>query len=209
MYDTKFSDFNIVKSTPYRRDPMKDLAEACRKVGHQVLLLLFDRRLAQSRLAGEVFAEGLSRPAKSGRPTCPKYADYMRNQVHELLTGYGPIGIIWFDGGGAFGSSDRVQLLKGDEMVKMIHEIQPDCLINNRRRRRQRLRHARTIHSGRRCEEPFEVCMTLNGHWGYNKADQNWKICLHAGPQPHRHRLQGRQLSAERRPDRRRSDSRP
>ena len=89
--------------------------------------------------------------------------------------GYGPIGIIWFDGGGAFKSSDRVQLLKGEEMVKMIHEIQPDCLINNRLGAGGDYGTPEQYIPAGGAKEPFEVCMTLNGHWGYNKADQNWK----------------------------------
>ncbi len=54
----------------------------------------------------------------------------------------------------------------------------------------------------------WETCMTMNDHWGYNKHDQNWKSTTRPDPQAGRHRLQGRQLPAERRPDRRRAVSR-
>ena len=47
----------------------------------------------------------------------------------------------------------------------------------------------------------WESCMTMNNHWGYNKADQNWKSARDLDPQPDRLRRQGRQLSLERRPD--------
>lgn len=53
-----------------------------------------------------------------------KYADFMRDQVHELLTNYGPIGLLWFDGGGAF-RTNRVEALEGATMAKLIHETQP------------------------------------------------------------------------------------
>ena len=52
MYDSKVSDFSIVKSTPWHRDPMKDLAAACQEAGIQLVLLLFHPRLAFSRFPG-------------------------------------------------------------------------------------------------------------------------------------------------------------
>jgi len=175
MYDTKFSDFNIVKATPYKHDPMKELADACRKVG---ITFCFYYSIADWHNPDS--------PAKysqrefHGQPVADadvaKYADYMRNQVHELLTGYGPVGLIWFDGGGAFKSSaDRVKLLKGEEMVKMIHETQPACLINNRLGTGSDYGTPEQYIPAGGAKEPFEVCMTLNSHWGYNKADHNWK----------------------------------
>ena len=54
----------------------------------------------------------------------------------------------------------------------------------------------------------WETCMTMNDTWGYNQHDQNWKSDRDADPQLDRHRQQGRQLPAQRRPDRRRPDPR-
>ena len=105
----------------------------------------------------------------------------MKGQLRELLTNYGPIGIIWFDWSGpAF--KERANQEKAPEIVDMIHELQPDCLIINR------LGGSRsgisigadygtpeqTIPGGGQ-KTAFEVCMTLNDHWGYNKNDKNWK----------------------------------
>jgi alpha-L-fucosidase len=82
---------------------------------------------------------------------------------------------VWFDGGGSFRNRDRKTLLKGEQLVKMIHELQPKTLINNR------------LGFGADYGTPeqnipagplgtaFEVCMTLNRHWGYNKNDHDWK----------------------------------
>ena len=174
MYDTKFSPFNIVNSTPYRRDPMKELAEACRKAG---IKFCFYYSIADwhNPDSPAIYSQRGFHGQPKADADVSKYADYMRNQVHELLTGYGPIGILWFDGGGAFKSPDRVKLLKGDEMVKMIHETQPDCLINNRLGVGSDYGTPEQYIPAGGAKEPFEVCMTLNGHWGYNKADQNWK----------------------------------
>jgi alpha-L-fucosidase len=99
----------------------------------------------------------------------------MRAQVRELLTHYGPIGIVWFDGGGAFRVEGRAEILEADQMAAMIHALQPAALINNRLgfdadygTPEQRIPGGKTV-------EPFEVCMTLNAHWGYNRFDDKWK----------------------------------
>ncbi len=174
MFDTKFSDFNIVHSTPYRRDPMKDLAAACREEG---IKFCFYYSIADwhNPDSPAVYSQRGFHGNPKDDADVAKYADYMRNQVHELLTGYGPIGILWFDGGGAFKSPDRAKLLKADEMVNMIHAAQPACLINNRLGAGSDYGTPEQYIPAGGAKEPFEVCMTINGHWGYNKADHNWK----------------------------------
>ncbi len=131
MFDSKYSDFNIVRSTPYHHDPMKELAEACRAAGIRFCFYYSIADWHNPDSPAEYSQRGFHGNPKADADVS-KYADYMRNQVHELLTGYGPIGILWFDGGGSFRTPDRTKLLKADEMVKMIHQTQPDCLINNR-----------------------------------------------------------------------------
>ena len=174
MFDTQVLR---LQHRPFYALPPRSHEGTCRGLpggGHQVLFLLLDRRLAQPRFAGRLFTKGFHGNPKDDADVA-KYADYMRNQVRELLTGYGPIGILWFDGGGAFKSRDRVKLLKADEMVKMIHATQPDCLINNRLGAGSDYGTPEQYIPAGGAKEPFEVCMTINSHWGYNKADQNWK----------------------------------
>ncbi len=174
MFDTKFSDFNIVRSTPYRRDPMKELAAACREQG---IKFCFYYSIADwhNPDSPAVYSQRGFHGNPKDDADVAKYADYMRDQVHELLTGYGPIGILWFDGGGAFKSPDRATMLKADEMVNMIHATQPACLINNRLGAGSDYGTPEQYIPAGGAKEPFEVCMTINGHWGYNKADQKWK----------------------------------
>lgn len=187
MYNSKVSPYNIVAATPFKRDPLKELAAACHDAGIVFCVYYstadwhhpeFPAKYSQprrdlppwSRLKGTGF-HGAPNP----KADVAKYADYMRAQVRELLTNYGPVGIVWFDGGGAFRVPDRAELCKGDELAAMIHQLQPDCLINNRLgvaadygTPEQRIPGGKTV-------EPFEVCMTLNGHWGYNRFDDKWK----------------------------------
>ena len=180
MYDSKLTDYDIVDATPFKRDPLKELAAECQKAGIKFCTYYsivdwhhpqFPQNYSQIR---EQYPEGFhGAPDRSA--DVRKYAEYMKGQVNELLTNYGDNGIMWFDGGGSFRNRDRQTLLNGEELVKMIHETQPNCLINNR------------LGFGADYGTPeqqipesslgaaFEVCMTLNRHWGYNKNDHDWK----------------------------------
>ena len=187
MYDSKVSAYNIVTATPFKRDPLKELAAACKEAGlvfcvyYSIADWHYPDSPAQYSQRARDPATGKQDPNRGfhGAPKADadvkKYDAYMRDQVRELLTGYGPIGIVWFDGGGAFRTTDRAEILEADKMAAMIHELQPATLINNRLgvaadygTPEQRIPGGKTV-------EPFEVCMTLNGHWGYNRFDDKWK----------------------------------
>ena len=93
MFPSEVTDW-CIKSTPFQRDPLKELAAACREAGHQVLPVPFDHGLASSGL-------GQAPPwndKATGKPDMDRYTAYMKGQLKELLTNYGPIGILWFDG---------------------------------------------------------------------------------------------------------------
>jgi alpha-L-fucosidase len=187
MYDSKVSPYNIVAATPFHRDPLKELAAACHEAGITfcVYYSIADWHQPDSPAQySQRYRDPVTNkqdPARGfhGNPQpnadVKKYDAYMRAQVRELLTNYGPVGLVWFDGGGAFRSDDRAQLLEADQMAAMIHQVQPATLINNRLgvaadygTPEQRIPGGKTV-------EPFEVCMTLNGHWGYNRFDNKWK----------------------------------
>lgn len=187
LFPSKFTDYDIADATPFGRDPIRELADACRQAG-----LVFCVYYSVADWHHPEFPAQYSQPARDpstdrrsttqgfhGDPKADadigKYADYMREQVRELLTNYGPIGIVWFDGGGALRVPNRAELIKGDELVRMINAVQPGTLINNRAgvmadygTPEQRIPGGRTV-------EPFEVCMTLNRKWGYNRFDREWK----------------------------------
>jgi alpha-L-fucosidase len=82
---------------------------------------------------------------------------------------------MWFDGGGSFKKQDRAKLLEGKKLVDMIHKLQPNCLINNRLGVGGDYGTPEQKIPGTTQNEPFEVCMTLNRYWGYNKYDNEWK----------------------------------
>jgi len=187
MFATKQTDYNIVDATPFKRDPLKELAAACHDAG--IMFCVYysiadwhypDSPAQYSQLArNPITDEKIPNRGFHGAPNpaadVKKYDAYMRAQVRELLTNYGPVGLVWFDGGGSYRLPNRAEILEADQMAAMIHELQPGTLINNRLgvaadygTPEQRIPNASSV-------EPFEVCMTLNKHWGYNRFDHDWK----------------------------------
>jgi alpha-L-fucosidase len=187
LFPSRHTDYDIADATPFGRDPIRELAEACREAG-----IVFCVYYSVADWHHPEFPAKYSQPARDpatdarsttrgfhGAPKADadiaKYADYLHAQVHELLTNYGPIGIVWFDGGGALRVPNRAELLKGDQLVRMINEVQPRTLINNRAGVMADYGTPEQRIPGGIAAEPFEVCMTLNRKWGYNRFDREWK----------------------------------
>jgi alpha-L-fucosidase len=193
MFDSKLTNYDIVDATPYKKDPMKELADAVRAEGmtfcfyysvpdwhHPDFPAKYSQR-ATIAADGTITAPGFhGQPKEDADPE--KYVEYVKGQVRELLTNYGPIGILWFDGGGAFGKDTiaenrerRVKVMHSQEIIDMIHELQPNCLVNNRLGLPGDYGTPEQKIPGEKSDKAFEVCMTLNKHWGYNKADKEFK----------------------------------
>ena len=96
MFDSKVSDYNIVKKTPYGKDILMMLANACRK--HDIKLFFYYSQLDWNR--DDYFPRGRTGAGIEGRGEgkWEDYIDFMKAQLTELLTNYGEIGGIWFDG---------------------------------------------------------------------------------------------------------------
>src|SRR5439155_20601574 len=183
MFDSKLTDYDIVDATPYKRDPMKELAEAVRAEGmtfcfyysvpdwhHPDFPAKYSQRVDKTTGLG---FHGDPNPDAD----VEKYVAYVKGQVRELLTNYGPIGILWFDGGGSFGKDNdlRIKVMHAQEIIDMIHEIQPNCLVNNRLGLPGDYGTPEQKIPDKKSDTPWETCMTLNKHWGYNKNDHDWK----------------------------------
>lgn len=212
MWDTEFSDYNIVDATPFKRDVLKELAEECQKQG--IGLHLYYSHLDWDR--EDYYPLGRTGRG-TGRDSHGEWATYyafMNHQIRELLTEYGPIGAIWFDGWWDHDqdSSFDWQL---PEQYQMVHELQPACLIGNNHHQvpfegediqifERDLPGENTAGlSGQDISSlPLETCQTMNGMWGYKIADQDYKdtrtlvhylvraagrnanLLLNIGPQP-------------------------
>ncbi|MCX5685030.1 MAG: alpha-L-fucosidase [Planctomycetota bacterium] len=160
MFDTHLTDYNIVKATPWKHDPMKDLAAACKADG---LKFCFYHSIMDWHMPDQ-------------NTDFPKYSEHLRGQLKELLTQYGPIGILWFDGEWIKPWDEK----KGADLYAYCRSIQPDLIINNRVGKRKVTdgdyeTPEQTIPAGRIQGRLWETCMTLNDTWGFKTSDHHWK----------------------------------
>ena len=190
MFATKASPYNIVDATPFRRDVLKELSEACAEEG--LKLNFYYSHLDWSR--NDYYPRGNTGRA-AGRPEegdWNSYLNFMNAQLTELLTNYGPIGCIWFDGvwdkGGSHEEIEKTWKLS--EQYRMIHSIQPGVMIGNNHHLgvfegedmqmfEQDLPGQNTAgHSANSVVSetlPLETCVTMNGNWGYQVRDKAYK----------------------------------
>ena len=176
MFDSPENPYNIVKQTPFQRDPMKELAEACNNRG---IKMCFYYSQAQDWHApggaghwDEVGTgtEWLSyaRPAEDFQ----KYLDtVVKPDLHALLSNYGPVGLIWFD------TPVVINQEQSESLRDFVHELQPECLVSGR------VGHGvgdyasmnDNEHPEGKVEGAWETPATLNDTWGFKTHDENWK----------------------------------
>lgn len=171
MFDTKLTDYNIVKATPFGRDPMKELAEECRKQGIRLCFYYSIMDWHHPDYLPRRPWERDVRPATGA--DLNRYIDFMKGQLRELLTNYGPIGVLWFDGGWEHNARE----LRSAEVNAFIRSLQPQILINDRNHLPEDFSTPeQTIPAGAMPGgRLWETCMTINDTWGYAKNDTNWK----------------------------------
>jgi alpha-L-fucosidase len=182
LWDSKVSDWDIM-ATPFKRDVLQELAKACKAEGIRFCLYhsIMDwhhpdwgTRRAWNDLA----------PATP--PDMDRYTAYMKSQLKELLTGYGPLGILWFDGEWESPWTHE----RGLDLYGFVRGFQPKIIVNNRvgkgRSGMGGMDKGQGVGDYGTPEQEipatgfgpgvsWESCMTMNNHWGYNKHDQNWK----------------------------------
>ena len=211
MWNTKYSEYDIVDATPYKRDIMKELSRECKRQGIKLHLYYSHADWGRS----DYF------PSKSSNRVTEtdhfeggyeSYFKFMNNQLEELLTKY-DITALWFDG-----MWDRRSVnWRIREQYDLIHSVQPSCLIGNNHHlpaiegedfqifeRDLPGENKAGFSKGQTVSHklPLETCQTMNGMWGYKVADQNYKsteyliryllsiackganLLLNIGPQP-------------------------
>ena len=182
MFATKATPYNIVDWTPFKRDPMGQLAAECRRQG--VKLFFYYSQLDWHH--PDYFPRG-GTGKSSGRPESGdwnRYIAFMDQQLTELLTNYGPIGGIWFDG--MWDKPDADWQLANTYAV--IHRLQPATLIIPNHHRaplpgedvqtfEQDLpgANAAGFNTTTIGTLPLETSLTMNNSWGFDITDNHWK----------------------------------
>jgi alpha-L-fucosidase len=184
MFDSKVSDWNIVRRTPYQRDPLKMLAEECHRQG--IKLFFYYSQLDWHN--PDYYPRGAT-GWDNGRPDSgnwDRYLDeYMDGQLRELLTNYGEVGGIWFDGMWDKPNADWHL----DRTYALIHRLQPAALIIPNHH--QTPRPGEDVQTFERdlpgqnsagfntryvsSQLPLESSDTINDSWGFNIGDGKYK----------------------------------
>lgn len=182
LFDTKYSDLSVVKKTPAGRDLIKGYTEAVRNAGMKVGLYysLIDWTDKRYR---SVYPEG-SNPedckndiyaTPAGGPEDPalweEFLQFNNNQLRELLTGYGKIDLLWFDGDW----ERSAKQWKMPEFREYLHSFNPNIILNSRM---QGYGDYQTPEQGipvNGPEGPWEFCTTINTSWGYRPSDNDYK----------------------------------
>ena len=182
LFDSKYTEFDIM-ATPFGRDVLKELAEACAdagiKLGWYYSIMDWHHPDYLPR-----------RPWESDRPTedadFDRYVFYMKSQLTELLSNYGDIAVLWFDGEWEPTWNHNY----GKDLYQFVRRLQPHIIVNNRvdvfRNGMAGLSNdERNVGDFGTPEQEvpaegltgvdWETCLTMNDHWGYNKHDGNWK----------------------------------
>ena len=117
MYHSRYTPFNIVDATPYGKDLMKELADACHRGGVEfaVYYSLIDWHFPQAYPISSHNADAIT----------PQHFEYNMNQVREIMTNYGDISEIWFDMGSLTPQQSK-------ELYELVNELQPNCMISGR-----------------------------------------------------------------------------
>ncbi len=182
MYRSDLTDW-CIKSTPFQRDPLKELADACAAEGitfcfYHSIMDWHHPDWGQRRAWND---------RATGTPDMDRYTAYMKGQLKELLTRYGPIGILWFDGEWEKPWTHE----RGVDLYNYVRSLQPQIIINNRVGKaragmngmdqgQERIGDYGTPEQNIPAKGfgpgvSWESCMTMNDHWGFNRNDNHWK----------------------------------
>jgi alpha-L-fucosidase len=185
LWDSKVTTYDVMDATPFRRDILKELAAACKKQG--VKLCFYHSIMDWHHPDAQApFYPNYNDTSKSN-PNFDRYVEnYLQPQLAELVTNYGPLGVLWFDGEWIKDWTEP----KGKALYEYVRSLQPTILVNNR------------VGKGRQGMEglsksdedagdfgtpeqqvpatglpgvDWETCMTMNDTWGFKSYDDNWK----------------------------------
>lgn len=213
MWHTKESPYNIVDATPFKRDVVGELSQACKDEGIRLHIYysLIDWMREDYPLGESGHYTG-----RTLKPDYNHYFQFMKNQMRELLCDYDGVEGIWLDGCWDHSKDSEPFNWRMEEFYDYIHSLKPECLIGNNHHtvpiegedfqmfeRDLPGENKAGYSEGQAISHlPLEMCQTMNGMWGYKVADQDYKssrelitlleraaskgsnLLLNIGPQP-------------------------
>ncbi len=175
MWDTQTTDWSITKASPYGKDIVGPLADAVRAEGMRVgfyfsLCDWHEPTYPAFRDEDKPYTLGSSPPLPSDEDA-EKFRSYMRAQLTEILTNYGQVDELWFDGGW----ERPLPWWQPTELEALIRGLQPNIVINDRLYGVRDFETPEQFVPPKPLEGPWETCMTMNDSWGWVPKDTNYK----------------------------------
>jgi alpha-L-fucosidase len=167
LFKSEVGDYNIVDATPFGRDVIAELAEECAKQGIKLCFYY-----SQTQDWHHPHGDGNDWDYVEAEKDFAGYVEnYVKPQVRELLTNYGPIGLIWFD------TPKHMTAKQSQSLLELVHELQPDCLVSGR------VGNAMGDYASagdnripdQAVDIDWETPATINDTWGWKHYDHNWK----------------------------------
>jgi alpha-L-fucosidase len=185
LWDSKVTNYDVVDATPFQRDILKELAAACKKQG--IKLCFYHSIMDWHHPDAQAPFYPNYNDTERTNPNFDRYVEnYLKPQLAELLTNYGPIGVLWFDGEWVKDWTEP----KGKALYEYVRGLQPTILVNNRvgkgRKGMEGLSKSDEYAGDFGTPEQqvpatglpgvdWETCMTMNDTWGYKSYDDHWK----------------------------------
>jgi alpha-L-fucosidase len=186
LWDSKVTDYDIMDATPFKRDILKELSKACKK--HGIKLCFYHSIMDWHHPDAQRPFYPNYNDGKKSNPNFARYVEtYLKPQLKELITEYGPLGVLWFDGEWIKDWTEP----QGKDLYNYVMSLQPDIIVNNRvgkgRKGMEGLNKGDQEYAGdfgtpeQRIPATglpgvdWESCMTMNNTWGYKSYDHDWK----------------------------------
>ena len=171
MWDAKYTDYNIMNS-PFKRDVVKELADACRKYG--MALGLYHSTLDWHHPDFPLTSPGGR--VRRATSDLDRYTEYLKNQSVELLKNYGPLFVMWYDVPQEFDAK------RGQGVIDLVRKVQPDIIVNNRTGAKGDFDTPEQRVGGFQNDRPWETCMTIARQWAWKPNDEvkSLEQCLHS-----------------------------
>ena len=182
LFDSEYTDFDVM-SAPFKRDIMKELADAAHREG---IRICWYHSIMDWHHPDYLPRRGWEKDRSAEGADFDRYVEHMKNQLSELVNKYGDIGVLWFDGEWEQTWTNEY----GRDLYNYVRGLQPSIIINNRvdvgRGGMEGLTKGSEFVGDFGTPEQqvpatgmpgvdWESCITMNDHWGYNKHDDNWK----------------------------------
>ncbi len=186
LWDSKVSNYDIMDAAPFKRDILKELSVACNK--HGIRLCFYHSIMDWHHPDAQApFYPNYDDRGERSNPNFARYVkSYLKPQLKELITNYGPLGVLWFDGEWIKDWTEP----QGIDLYNYVRSLQPDIIINNRVGKGRKSMQGMTKEGyfagdfGTPEQEipptglsgvDWETCMTMNDTWGFKSYDNNWK----------------------------------